>query len=372
MKHRVLFILPDLSGGGAERVTLTLLKALDRERFDPLLYLIRRQGPLLNQVPADIPCYAASAAGQRVRHNLPVIFKDLRRELPSVELIVGCLELDASFVAWLLGAVARKPVVGWVHTPILDYLKRVPPWRTRAAHWVYPRLRRVVFPSQGAAQSLLQLTRVAPDRVTVIPNPVDVGWILQQSILDTPELSSLWIDKPLIIGMGRLEPGKHFDILIQAFAAACREGLDARLVILGEGPERSALERLVKDEQAIDRVKLPGFVPNPYPLLRRAALFVHPAQSEGFGMVLLEAMALGVPVIAAQGSVGPEEVLAYGKYGWLVSTDDISPLKEKLLCLKTGPEILVPFRQMAPARAGSYAVDQIVQQWQSMFESILC
>lgn len=129
-----------------------------------------------------------------------------------------------------------------------------------------------------------------------------------------------------IIGIGRLEAQKDFASLMRAFALVCANDVELELVILGEGRERKALEKQAADLGIEKRVHMPGYLRNPYPWLARARLLALSSRWEGFGLVLAEALALGVPVVATDCPSGPREILADGRYGMLVPPGDAEGL----------------------------------------------
>jgi glycosyltransferase involved in cell wall biosynthesis len=124
-----------------------------------------------------------------------------------------------------------------------------------------------------------------------------------------------------VLAVGRLTAQKAFDVLIQAFARVRKTRL-ARLLILGEGEERSALEAMIRQFGLAQDIGLPGFVPNPYPYMAHAALFVLSSEFEGLPTVLVEAMSVGTPVIATDCPSGPREILMDGRHGQLVPMGD--------------------------------------------------
>jgi N-acetylgalactosamine-N,N'-diacetylbacillosaminyl-diphospho-undecaprenol 4-alpha-N-acetylgalactosaminyltransferase len=168
---------------------------------------------------------------------------------------------------------------------------------------IYPRATRVVAVSPGVAQDLQSAFSVPEEKIVIIANPIDVPSIQTQS----REEAGVDLDEPYVIAMGRLVKNKNFALLIDAFA---QSGLRGKLVILGDGPEREALIRKAIDLGLGDRVLMPGFAKNPFTLLRRADVFVLPSSAEGFPNSLLEAMAVGVPVISTNCASGPSEILA--------------------------------------------------------------
>jgi glycosyltransferase involved in cell wall biosynthesis len=162
-------------------------------------------------------------------------------------------------------------------------------------------------------------------------------------------------EPPVILGVGRLTVQKDFPTLIRAFARV-RQKRNARLLILGEGELRSELNALVAELGLQADVALPGFVENPFVFMRHASLFVLSSAWEGFGNVLVEAMACGMPVVSTDCPSGPAEILQNGKWGRLVPVGDVQALSEALLATleeSTHPDVA--------ARAAECSVDRAVE-----------
>ena len=295
---KVLFILPNLEGGGAERVALTLLRFLDRKKVQPALYLLKRSGVYWNEVPDDIDIYYASSERQRIRQNLGVAFSNLSRLVKSSDVIIGALELDATYFAYVWARLYDKPIIGWVHTLIQPYLSTVNKRHRALVKMIYPRLDRVIFPSDKSADSMLKFTRLERSKCQVVPNPLDLKKLYQLSVEELPSWALKLYEKPILISVGRLEFEKGIDWLIRAHKILLSKGLDNNLLILGEGRDRSAFEQLVKSLGVDNSVYMPGFISNPYPLIQRAKIYFHGSLYEGFGLAIAEAQALGIPIIA--------------------------------------------------------------------------
>ena len=137
---------------------------------------------------------------------------------------------------------------------------------------------------------------------------------------------------PVILGTGRLVTPKDFSTLLRAFARV-RVQRKARLVILGEGNRREELESLAQQLGVSADVALPGFVANPYPFMERAAVFVLSSAWEGFGNVIVEALACGCPVVSTDCPGGPSEILDDGAYGPLVPVGDDAAMAEAILAV---------------------------------------
>lgn len=166
----------------------------------------------------------------------------------------------------------------------------------------YPRADHVIAVSNGVEQDLVRNFAVSQKRISIIFNPVDHE-LIEELGASAPDVA---IDGEYIAATGRLVPNKNFPMLIEAFAES---GLPGSLVILGEGPERPKLEALIAQLGLEGRVHLPGFVDNPFAILKRASLFALPSNAEGFPNGLVEAMACGLPVVATNCASGPSEIL---------------------------------------------------------------
>lgn len=213
-------------------------------------------------------------------------------------------------------------------------------WRHRVLNSLVARL---LFPkayliavSKGVAIDIAEQLSLSDKRITVIYNPVvspRLQLLAKQSV-DHPWLGNN--DIPLILAIGRLAPAKGFDVLISAFAELIRH-TPAKLLILGEGPERSNLESLVSSLGLRDYCQLPGYERNPYRFLARANAFVLSSRFEGLPTVLIEALALNTPVVATDCPSGPREILDNGRFGTLVEPENPHALCAALLDVLSSP-----------------------------------
>jgi glycosyltransferase involved in cell wall biosynthesis len=230
--------------------------------------------------------------------------------------------------------------------------------RSLVTRHVYRQPDRVLAISHGVADGLIRDFLVPRDRLCVIHNPVDVSRVSRQA----QDADDARPPARFIMACGRLHRQKGFDLLLQAFA---RLGItDLTLVLLGEGPERSHLESLARELGIRSRVVMPGFVANPWHWMARALAFVLPSRYEGFGSVLVEAMACGTPVVATDCEYGPREVLSDGEAGLLARAADIDSLTAAIRNVLANPgfahDLAVRGRRRAlefdaPVIAGRYA-----------------
>jgi glycosyltransferase involved in cell wall biosynthesis len=194
---------------------------------------------------------------------------------------------------------------------------------------LYKRTKAVVTVSKGVAEDLKSLG-LNSKNFKVIYNPMDIADIKKKAKEDPKHE---WLEnksQPILLGVGRLTYQKDFAMLIKAFSKICKN-TDARLIILGEGEERKNLQKLVNKLGLQDHVDMPGFVDNPYAYMSKAEVFVLSSRYEGFGNVLVEAMACGTPVVSTNCPVGPSEILDKGKYGKLVPVGDVEAMEKAII-----------------------------------------
>jgi glycosyltransferase involved in cell wall biosynthesis len=172
---------------------------------------------------------------------------------------------------------------------------------------------------------------------------------------------------PIVIAIGRLVRQKRFDILIEALSNVLTE-IDARLIILGDGPDRELLERLVEDLGIPDKVSFEGFQINPYKFLSKAAVFVLSSQREGLPMVILEAIACGIPVVSTDCPSGPREILENGRCGLLVPVNDVNAIANGIKKLLNDKNLRKEFSTLGRERAKYFSIDKIVKQ----YENVIC
>lgn len=322
--------LPSLAGGGAERSMVNLAIGMAQQPGVQVdLVLAEASGPYLKSVPPSIRIVDLKAG--RVLQSLMPLAGYLRREKPKG--IVAAMDHANLVALWakrLAGGTTNVAVC--MQNTVSQDAHNAANTRGRfipaATKWFYPWATGVVGVSQGVVDDFVKLTGVRKN-VMVIHNPVV-----------TPELESRaeepvdhpWLQagqKPVLMGVGRLTKQKDFPNLINAFAEVRRQH-DVRLMILGEGELRGELEQLVSSLGLGEHVALPGFAPNPYAYMKRARMFVLSSLWEGLPTVLIEAMAVGTPVVATDCPSGPQEILRGGKLGRLVPISDHKALAEAI------------------------------------------
>ena len=314
------FVLPSLHGGGAERAAVQILNALDPACWHRSMYLFERTGPYLTEVDPAI-ALTSGVGGSRLRRWLQ-LRRFLKRTRP--QLIVSFLSYFSVLTAARAAGI-RARVAFNQQTPMSAFLADADyhwrqPWHRRAFSFVTRTVYRladtVITTSKGVADDLVSNFGVPRRHIRVVHNPVDLVAIAKAASepLD-PEHERQW-SRPAIVAAGRLADAKNYPLLIDA-VAELRRTVPARLFILGQGDAEMTLREQVVRLGLADAVVLCGFQRNPWKYIARADVFALSSRYEGFGNVLVEAMACGVPVVATS-SPGTREIVSVGTDGLLV------------------------------------------------------
>ncbi|MBS3967371.1 MAG: glycosyltransferase [Truepera sp.] len=332
--------LPSLSGGGAERVMLNLARGISQHDLQVDLVLAKAEGPYLKQLPTGIK--VIDLAARRTLASIPRLARYLRQRRPQALLTALNHANMAALAAKKLSGTPTRVVVS-EHNELFPgkLIDKEGVLFQRLMRYTYAWADGIVAVSEGVADSLARVCDMPRCRIMVIYNPV-IGEELHQRAREP--LQHPWFapgEPPVILGIGRLHQQKDFGNLIRAFALLRREQ-PARLIILGEGEERPALERLALELSLTEDLSLPGFVDNPYAYLAHSAAFVLSSAWEGLPTVLIEALAVGTPVVSTDCPSGPREILQNGKFGPLVPIRDSAALAKAITDILVSPVPKVP------------------------------
>lgn len=348
--RRIAFLLPHFHTGGAERVVLNWIEALDRTRYQPVLMLGRQEGAFLDLLPADVPRIALG--GRRA------LLRPLRiaRALARHRIDIAYSATSAMNLA-LLAAPTRVPRIVSEHTSPGAFRREMkwPRLRRAATGLLYRRAAAIAVPTQAIA------AEVASPRVHVLPNPV---------LRTVPDHLPRRPEGTKLIAAGRLVPAKGFDTLIDAAALLTRLGVPFTLAIHGEGPLREDLQQRIATHGLEDRVTLPGQTADLPAAFREADLLVSSSRREGFGNVLIEAMAEGLPVLATRAG-GPETFINSDVNGFLVQPDDAPALAQAIQALLSDPSRRLSVRAAALETARGYGVEESTRAFTALLDAIL-
>ena len=299
-RAKILFVMPNFAGGGAERVAVTLLGQLDRRAFSPHLAVFDNQGPFRKLLPEDVTLH--DLGQKRLRKALPKLIGLIRRERPAaVVASQGYLNIALLAVRPILPRATRL-ALRESSTPSLSLPNRPYPGFMR---WAYRRYYRradlVLCQHRQTEQEMSDLFGVAEERIGRLPNPVDVDALRR---LATPPLRRAGPGQRYVAA-GRLSPEKGFDRLIALFAGLPAE---SHLTLYGQGRQEGSLAGEIRRLGLEGRVTLAGFTEHLPAALAGADACVISSHWEGLPNVALESLAVGTPVIATPESGGIAEL----------------------------------------------------------------
>ena len=334
-QSKLLFYTPGLGDGGAERLWALLASTFKAKGYDVIFAVDFEAGDNRDLLDPDIPVVVL---GRNHAKSVASLAGLLRRAQPDVALSAVA---GSNLKLVLAKSMARTgtPIVASYHgydegqTGWLSYLTY------RSLPLLSKRVARIVSVSRDLALTLVSKWGADPAKMETLPNPVFVP-----DGAPLPSHDELAERPPVVLAVGRLSPEKDFVTLIRAFAqVACS---DARLVILGKGPDLPRLKAEIDRLGLTDKVSLPGYTTSPWDAYRTAKCFALTSRSESFGNVIVEALAYGLPVVSTA-CAGPVDILENGTYGRLVAIQDDAQLARAISDMLENPGDPRPRRKRA-------------------------
>lgn len=365
MTQRLLFIVPDLAAGGAQPMNVLLAQQLRMRGWQVRLAVLFDR-PDAASLPSIAGLSIGRLHGRRTTGKLRALFR-LAALAREADLVIGGMEFAATNYGYLAARLAGRPFLSWTHIAFERHRYAAGFVDRKISHWVYHRCHDVVFPSTGARESL---------RIALGKKPAHASWhVIENFILPPPPVKVVPHERayaaPVIIGVGRLVEQKAFDRLIRAHAALRQQGLRHHLVLLGDGPLRGQLVTLAARLGVADTVFMPGHVNDVADWLAHATVFALCSRYEGFSLVLLEALAMGVPAVAMACPSGPDEILQGGRIGRLVPADDEAAFTAALAEMLRDSELRAHFVRLGRQRAMDYTADRILPRWETLLQKII-
>lgn len=367
---KILFVVESLGGGGAEKVLTTLLRNLDKTKFDITVLTVVNAGTYVEEISAYchlkymLPDYEQlHGTFEKIKYKLkykyiysqPInrVYSKYVTEKYDVE--IGFVEgFSTKFVAASTNADSKK--ICWVHIDMENN-----PYADKnfssldEERKMYQKFNTIVGVSHSVKTVFERKFRL-PDSVTVIYNPIDKEEIICKARKNPVERTS----ELTMVSVGRLEKQKGYDRLIQALNIYKDLNVNYVLWIIGEGTERKTLEKMIADSELEKYVKLLGFQTNPYRWVDAADVFICSSRAEGYSLAIAEAMLLGKPVLSVD-CAGPNELLEFGKYGKLVSNTD-QDIQKMIFALLSGKIDLYKYSELALERQSFFELSAIVRQ----------
>lgn len=366
IRVRLAIFIPSFGDGGVERMLINLAGGLVARGLEVDFLTRSRTAPYLDALAPGVRLIEAGRGG--VFSGQVFLCAYLKQSHPDIVLCGKDKAAQAVLIACRLTGVSTRLVMrpGTNFSARFSELGPWSRWRTRLlVRWVHRAAAAVVGNSASVVADIAKVADLPADRVHLIRNPVVTPQLITQAAaaLDHP-----WFAPdapPVVMGVGRLGQVKGFDTLLRAFAAL-RQQRPCRLMILGDGRLRADLLNLAAQLDVADDVALPGFDPNPYRYLKRAALFVLSSRREGSPNALTEALALGTPVVATDCPSGPREVLRDGAVAPLVPVDDVEALAAAMGQVLDAPGDAA-VRQAAVAE---YTVDVCAERYAALLKAL--
>ncbi len=359
----ILILLPDLRGGGAERLHILLANQWHDQGIKVDFALMRRRGDLLGLLSDGIG--VVDLGVDRVREVTLPLARYLRKARPDIVIAAMWPLTSAAVLSWrVAGRPGRLFLSDHCQLSIECVLGlKIPIWYLRLVmRLTYPAASGLIAVSEGVKKDMSRLGGFAYSQIRVIYNPAATGTQLQPETKSARQkLWGIGFDHH-ILSVGTLKEQKDHATLIRAFALLPMT-LNAKLTILGEGGLRSELEALVQQLGLQGRVALPGFEVDPYPWYQTADLFVLSSRWEGFGSVIVEALECGVPVVSTDCQSGPAEILENGRIGNLVPIQDPEALAASISEALKNPID----RNLLINRARDFSVSSIADQYLDYF-----
>jgi len=371
-RRRVFFVLHRPAGGGAERVMLDVFGALDRRRFAPeLVFLKTDRGPYQEMWAEDMPVH--NLQGQNSSTIVPRLAQLIRGRSPDVILSTLFKNNLVTIIAAKLsgqdvGVVLRQAnnptlALNQARNSVVAYAKK------RIYALAYPHADHFVAISQGIKDDMVNSFRIPGDRISVIHNPVDIDRITRMARCG---VMHPWLQAgsstPVLVAAGRLVEQKGLDVLLHAFAIAA-QSTPARLIVLGRGVLRDQLLSLSGQLGVSDHVDFAGFQANPYSFMRNSQLFVLSSRWEGLGLVILEAMATGTPVVATDCPFGPGELVSDGETGLLVPVEDPEALARAITYALSNPDHAAAMSARARQFVQGFDLVHVTKQYATVLEA---
>lgn len=334
---KVTLVMPGLDIGGVERVMLQLAEGLTQNGINVDLVVINTAGKMRNDVPKEVQLVDLNAP--RVLLSIPQLIKYLLNIRPDVIISAKDYQNIIVLIAVKLSGIVTKVIVT-THVDVSVDWKQDSGFKQKfIKHLVtlcYPWADHIVAVSSGAADGLASMTGLSRSKIKTIYNPIITQKLFELADEAVEDKIFMQENPPIILGVGRLTKQKDFETLIRAFFLILQVR-NARLVIIGDGGERPRLENIIRELGLEDNTYMPGFVDNLYAYMKRPAVFVLSSAWEGFPTVLVEAMALGTPVVSTNCPSGPSEILEDGRWGPVVPVGNQDALAKAILYVLEHP-----------------------------------
>jgi glycosyltransferase involved in cell wall biosynthesis len=373
MSKRIAFVINKLGIGGAERVVQTLTIHYRSLGYRVSIYTLH-DGELAYEFPDDVPIIplisGRLAIGLGKILFLPLFSLELAWRLHKLrpDGTISFL-VRANLVHAMTKWFGNRKKINISERSIMDEMYSDASWSSKIMRFLvryfYPQADRIVAISHGVKNSLLNY-RVMPEKVEVIYNPQDLSDIKKKA-----SMPCTWMvrrDVPTLVTSSRLVELKDHRTLFRALRRIS-DSMKVHLLVLGEGPELKGLKSYAEELSIAEQITWGGWQLNPYTGMKLCDFFVLTSTFEGFGNVLVEAMACGLPVISTDCPTGPREILDNGRYGLLVPVGNDSALAGAILKLLGEPDTRRELIEKGYLRSDEFSVDKVAKHYLDVLTS---
>ena len=356
-KKSILFILPDLNAGGAERIVTTIANHLPREKFSPSILLLRKEGLYLDFLQNDVEIIDIKTP--RIRHALKPILKQIRKRKPDI-VFSGFGEVNA-YLSLFIKLFPKTKFIARETNVVSQHVTRR---EIRFFYKFYNNYNKIICQSDDMMNDLVENFKIKKDKLIKINNPVDFSFI-EEKLENATKPESYREGYKNIVAIGNLSSRKGFDNLLKVFKFLKNEKI--LLHILGDGRDKELLHQM-KDNLELENVIFHGVQKNPYPFLKFADLFVLSSRYEGFPNVLLEAGACGTYALANNCKGGIHEIIQPKINGEISDIENHEVFAAKIV------EILEQIHDSEAIKnsiQSRFSKEMILEKYFEVFESIV-
>lgn len=358
----VLVVADSLRDNGGVRVSLEYARQWRRMGAATRVAVVQDvDDAALAAADPSVPLTFLTPLNSRFRYTWPLAVARLVREARRAGSVLAGSEAGIGLIlAFVAAKAARRPFAVLVQADLDNSIATWVPRPLRpVTRYVHAHADLAVSVADSIVPGIVA-NGLPPERVSVVVNGIDVGRVRELAGLPPDPAAAVERpppgNPPMILGQGRLSVQKDFPLLIRAHARVLAAGVAHRLVIIGTGPVRDELAALVAELGVGGTVELAGYVDNPYPTLAAADLFVLSSNSEGMPLTILEALAVGVPIVATGCGTGVELLLGDDVHGQIVPVGDLDALAAAIEGHLRAPAVLVERAWRGPQQALSFDV----------------
>lgn len=366
-KKKILFFLFSLNGGGAERTTVNIINNLNKDKYNIILVLGTNKNNDYGELIDDkVKIHILKSA--KLRYCLFKLNKVIREEKPDLLFSTinsnNIILLLAKLLFFKSIPVVVRETSNRTKSGKVNFVNRL------LTSYLYNKFSsKIIALSNGVRDDLINNFYIDKNKVKVIYNPVEIDKIKKMSkekVYDFEKRSN----EKVVIAVGRLVDAKDYETLFRAFKLVL-EKVNSRLIVLGKGPLESDLKHFSKTLGIEKFINFMGFKSNPYKYMEKADVFVLSSKWEGFGHVIVEAMATETPVISTNCQSGPSEIIGKNENGMLVPVGDPKKLANAIVTLLNDRKLMMQYITKGKKRALDFNASIIVKEYEDLFDSLL-